>query len=101
MARYTRSCMSNALRNKTPLELLSVVIPAQNEEGCISSTVEHLYLELGRQNVPQEIIVVDDGSTDATWRILESLAFYRGHLACYILIEVRGSEQRPSKTWTH
>jgi dolichol-phosphate mannosyltransferase len=65
--------MSNTLRNKTPLELLSVVIPAQNEEGCISSTVEHLYLELGRQNVPHEIIVVDDGSTDTTWRILESL----------------------------
>jgi dolichol-phosphate mannosyltransferase len=65
--------MSNALRNKAPLELLSVVIPAQNEEGCISSTVEHLYLELGRQNVPHEIVVVDDGSTDATWRKLESL----------------------------
>jgi dolichol-phosphate mannosyltransferase len=59
--------------NKAPLRLLSVVIPARDEEGCIASTVEHLYLELARHNVPHEIIVVDDGSTDATWRMLESL----------------------------
>src|SRR6266700_6539400 len=64
--------MSSIPRNKAPLQLLSVVIPAQNEEGCIASTVEHLYLELGRHNVPHEIIVVDDGSTDETWTVLDS-----------------------------
>jgi len=64
--------MSSVPRNKAPLQLLSVVIPAQNEEGCIASTVEHLYLELGRHNVPHEIIVVDDGSTDETWTVLDS-----------------------------
>jgi dolichol-phosphate mannosyltransferase len=58
---------------RPPLQLLSVVIPARNEEGCIASTVEHLYLELRLHNVPHEIIVVDDGSTDATWTVLESL----------------------------
>jgi dolichol-phosphate mannosyltransferase len=54
------------------LELLSVVIPARDEEGCIASTVQHLHLELELRDVPHEIIVVDDGSTDATWRILQS-----------------------------
>ena len=58
---------------RPPLQLLSVVIPARNEEGCIASTVEHLYLELRLHNVTHEIIVVDDGSTDATWTVLESL----------------------------
>lgn len=53
-----------------PLRLLSVVIPAHDEEGCISSTVEHLHLELRLHNVPHEIIVVDDHSTDGTWRKL-------------------------------
>jgi dolichol-phosphate mannosyltransferase len=52
------------------LQLLSVVIPARNEEGCIRSTIEHLHLELNLQNVPHEIVVVDDGSTDNTWPIL-------------------------------
>jgi len=73
MARNIGPRMSNAPLNKAALQLLSVVIPARNEEGCIASTVEHLYLELRRHNVPHEIIVVDDGSTDATWRTLESL----------------------------
>jgi len=53
-----------------PLRLLSVVIPARDEEGCIASTVEHLYVELRLHGVPHEIVVVDDGSTDATWDTL-------------------------------
>jgi dolichol-phosphate mannosyltransferase len=56
-----------------PLNLLSVVIPARDEEGCIASTIEHLHLELRLHDVPHEIVVVDDGSTDNTWRILEGL----------------------------
>jgi dolichol-phosphate mannosyltransferase len=55
------------------LELLTVVIPARNEEGCIRSTVEHLDLELRLNSVPHEILVVDDGSTDQTWNILQEL----------------------------
>jgi dolichol-phosphate mannosyltransferase len=53
------------------LQLLSVVIPARNEEGCIASTVEHLHVELRLNNVPHEIVVVDDGSNDSTWRVLQ------------------------------
>jgi dolichol-phosphate mannosyltransferase len=54
-----------------PLRLLSVIIPARDEEGCIASTVEHLHLELDLRGVPHEIIVIDDGSTDRTWQILQ------------------------------
>jgi dolichol-phosphate mannosyltransferase len=55
---------------RPPLELLSVVVPARNEEGCISATVEHLDVELRLRGIPHEIVVVDDGSTDSTWKIL-------------------------------
>ncbi len=55
------------------LQLLSVVIPARDEEGCICSTVEHLYIELRLHGVPHEVIVVDDGSTDSTWQMLSAL----------------------------
>jgi hypothetical protein len=38
-----------------PLNLLPVVIPARDEEGCISSTVERLHVELQFHNIPHEI----------------------------------------------
>jgi hypothetical protein len=49
-----------------PLSLLSVVIPARDEEGCVCSTVEHLHLERWLHTIPHEIVVADDASTDAT-----------------------------------
>jgi dolichol-phosphate mannosyltransferase len=58
---------------RNELELLSVVIPARDEEGCIASTVKRLHLELRLHDVPHEIVVVDDGSSDRTWKILEQL----------------------------
>ncbi len=56
-----------------PLQLLSVIIPARDEADSIVSMVEHLDLELRLNNVPHEILVVDDGSTDATWTLLSDL----------------------------
>jgi dolichol-phosphate mannosyltransferase len=55
------------------LSFLSVVIPARDEEGCIASTVEHLHLELSLNGIEHEIIVVDDGSKDCTWEILNEI----------------------------
>jgi dolichol-phosphate mannosyltransferase len=56
-----------------PLRLLSVVIPARDEEGCIASTIEHVHVELRLHNVPHEIVVVDDGSRDKTWQTLAEM----------------------------
>src|SRR5215510_6057011 len=60
--------------NNHSLKLLSVVIPARDEEGCIARTVEHLHLELELSKIPHEIVVVDDGSADRTWLVLQELS---------------------------
>jgi dolichol-phosphate mannosyltransferase len=58
----------------TDLRRLSVVIPARDEAGCVASTVEHLHIELRLNGIEHEIVVVDDGSTDDTWAILQATA---------------------------
>lgn len=65
--------MTEAASPAQALTLLSVVIPARDEEECIAATVEHLHVELRLRNVPHEIVVVDDGSTDRTCQILQEI----------------------------
>ena len=56
--------MTQTGEQRPQLKLLSVVIPARDEESCICSTVEHLHVELRLHNIPHEIVVVDDGSKE-------------------------------------
>ncbi|MET9277685.1 glycosyltransferase [Streptomyces anthocyanicus] len=48
---------------------VTVIVPAYNEKECIEATLR----SLARSTHPVEIIVVDDGSTDGTADIAESL----------------------------
>jgi dolichol-phosphate mannosyltransferase len=50
--------------------LFSIVIPTRNEEGCIKESVSGLERVLSDASIPHEIIVVDDGSTDDTAKIV-------------------------------
>src|SRR6202034_483262 len=59
---------------RADLNLLTVVLPARDEEGCIASTVEHLHLGLRIHNIAHEIIVVDDGSTYHSAEIATALS---------------------------
>jgi dolichol-phosphate mannosyltransferase len=70
---WTMKTRATADQSLPPLGKLTVVVPARDEEGGIASTVEHLHLELRLQGVPHEIVVVNDGSTDNTWAILQDL----------------------------
>ncbi len=53
--------------------LYSILIPAHNEENNIYDTVTELASELRKENIPFEIVVVNDNSVDRTEEIVESL----------------------------
>lgn len=52
---------------------ISIVIPAYNAAGEIAETVEKVRHEFGCLGLPLEVLVVDDGSTDATSEIVSRL----------------------------
>lgn len=56
-----------------PLKLFSVVIPARDEEESLPSTVEDIVTAFTGAGIPHEIVVVDDGSRDRTWAVLQEL----------------------------
>jgi glycosyltransferase involved in cell wall biosynthesis len=53
---------------------MSFVIPAYNEEECIGAVLEELVQVIDRNRYEAEVIVVDDGSTDHTAAVVESVA---------------------------
>ena len=53
---------------------LSVIIPARNESENLTLCLEELSQELLDHKINHEILVVDDGSTDNTPRLLQDMA---------------------------
>ena len=56
-----------------PLALCSVVIPARDEAESLPSMLQKLSSVLRSNGVPHEIVVIDDGSEDGTWQVLQEL----------------------------
>lgn len=55
-------------------KLLSLVVPAFNEEEAMEQSFERTYRAMSSIGYPFEIIYIDDGSRDKTWEILSRLA---------------------------
>ncbi len=54
---------------------VTVMVPCLNEEKTIGRTVRSL-LELNYPKDKLKVFLIDDGSTDGTWKVLESFASY-------------------------
>ena len=52
------------------MKIISIVIPMYNEEEAIGGDLDMIIQTMSRSDVPWEIIVVDDGSTDASAEIV-------------------------------
>lgn len=58
-------------------EMISIVIPAYNEEKGISKVLTDLKMILDDTNLQYELIVIDDGSSDKTAEIVQKQDFVR------------------------
>lgn len=63
--------------------MLSVLIPAFNEEQAIETTVHRVHAALAATADPFEIVVIDDGSTDRTPDILKNIALPQLHVIAH------------------
>ena len=52
--------------------MLSVVIPAYNEEGTVAEAARRTASVLRLARIPYELIFVDDGSSDGTWDAVQA-----------------------------
>jgi dolichol-phosphate mannosyltransferase len=63
--------------------MLSVVIPAHDEEGSIEATLSAVVEALEREGIDHEVVVVDDASTDRTREIVERVAQAHPTVRCH------------------
>ena len=62
---------------------LSVVMPAQNEEGSVAKTVEGVTAVLEREGIDYEVIVVNDDSEDSTEAVVEAIGAANPRVRCH------------------
>ena len=61
---------------------LSVVIPARDEAGSILPTIDGIVGVLDRESIDYEVLVVDDGSTDDTRRLVDEVTATNPRVIC-------------------
>tara|TARA_B110001452_G_C15240481_1_gene429485 strand:+ start:2790 stop:3746 length:957 start_codon:yes stop_codon:yes gene_type:complete len=54
-------------------DFISIIIPVFNSENIVKNTVEQSIYELKSQNLNFEIILINDGSKDNSWRTIKKL----------------------------
>ena len=56
------------------IDLLSIIIPAFNEEGNVERTALAVGKAMAENNIDHELVFVNDGSSDRTWEKMKALA---------------------------
>ncbi len=74
--------------------LISVIIPGYNEEAAVAGTVSSVDAVMRQIGRPFEILIVDDGSKDATPRILEWLVKSKKHPQLRFITYADGPSRR-------
>jgi len=70
--------------------MLSIVVPAYNEEERIGGSLKRMLAYFDAQSYPYEILVVSDGSTDRTLDVVAQIAECRSEVQCLSYASNRG-----------
>lgn len=71
---YTGRTAASGSLNKVHMQTISFVILTWNSEKTITDTLEGIRATCAEETIPYEVIVVDNGSNDATIRIIEEVS---------------------------
>lgn len=69
---HVRSLPGLTPRNRHP-QSISIVVPCYNEEEVLSELMRRVHQVFDALGLPYEVILVDDGSRDRTWELLQGL----------------------------
>jgi glycosyltransferase involved in cell wall biosynthesis len=59
---------------------ISIVVPLYNEDESLPELISWIELVMNNNNLSFEIILVDDGSTDQSWKVIENLSVNKSFL---------------------
>jgi glycosyltransferase involved in cell wall biosynthesis len=59
-------------QTRTKPQLISVVVPCYNEEEVFEELIKRLFAVLNTLNIEFEVILIDDGSKDKTWAMMQA-----------------------------
>ena len=59
---------------------ISVILPVLNEQDHLEGTVQKIVQQLESLEISYEIVIVDDGSSDNTWRIIKRIRSSNPHI---------------------
>jgi dolichol-phosphate mannosyltransferase len=69
---------------------LSVIIPAKDEAENISLCIDEIRSALNKEDIDNEILVIDDGSTDQTYEIVSKISRTTSSVKCIKNLEENG-----------
>jgi dolichol-phosphate mannosyltransferase len=72
--------------------MLSVILPSYNEERMIKKAASRIGEILAGADIPYEIVFVNDGSTDGTWREIEEVSSCDPHVTGVLFSRNFGKE---------
>ncbi len=65
---------ADASEHSEPADSVSVIVPVYNEEGSLQQLIQQIRQGLEPACRQLEVLLVDDGSTDGSWSVIQKLA---------------------------